>query len=209
MGKSTLMDLIPRFYDPTRGAIKVDGVDLRDVRTESWLENIAIVSQETFLFNTTIRHNIMCGKPEAGEDEVIEAAKAAHIWHDIEKMPEGLDTKLGDRGVTVSGGQRQRIAIARAFLRKAPILLLDEATSSLDTESEREVQAALDQLIEGCTVFAVAHRLSTIRDADEIMVLNEGQIIERGTHDELIKLNRAYANAYRLQVGEETESEAA
>ncbi|MCA8947129.1 MAG: ABC transporter ATP-binding protein, partial [Planctomycetes bacterium] len=209
MGKSTLMDLIPRFYDPTGGSIRIDGTDLRDMKMESWLRNIAIVSQETFLFNTTIRQNIMTGKPDATEEEVIEAAKAAHVWHDIEKMPEGLETKIGDRGVTLSGGQRQRVAIARAFLRKAPLLLLDEATSSLDTGSEREVQKALDGLIQGCTVFAVAHRLSTIRRADQIIVLNEGRIIERGDHEQLMKLSGAYANAFRLQQGEESEPEAA
>lgn len=209
MGKSTLMDLIPRFYDPTGGGIFVDGQDLRNLKHESWLRNIAIVSQDTFLFNTDIRQNIMAGKPEASEDEVIEAAKAAHIWHDIEKMPKGLGTKLGDRGVTLSGGQRQRVAIARAFLRKAPVLLLDEATSSLDSSSEREVQKALDELIEGCTVFAVAHRLSTIRSADLILVINEGRVIERGSHEDLMKLNGAYASAYRLQQGEDKDAEAA
>jgi subfamily B ATP-binding cassette protein MsbA len=151
-GKSTLMDLIPRFYDPTDGAIRVDGTDLRDFKLESWLRNIAIVSQDTFLFNTTVRDNIRAGRPEATEEQIIEAARAAHIWAEIQDMPKGLDTRLGDRGVTISGGQRQRIAIARAFLRKSPILLLDEATSSLDTESEREVQKALDELIEECTV---------------------------------------------------------
>ncbi|MCF6227439.1 MAG: ABC transporter ATP-binding protein/permease [Planctomycetes bacterium] len=201
-GKSTLMDLIPRFYDPTSGSIKVDGHDLREVTHASWMQNIAIVSQDTFLFNTTIRQNILAGRPDASEDEVIEAAKAAHVWEDIEKMADGLSTKLGDRGITVSGGQRQRIAIARAFLRKAPILLLDEATASLDTKSERHVQEALDGLIKECTVFAVAHRLSTIRNADQIIVIHDGQIAEQGTHDELVKLKGAYASAFALQSGE-------
>jgi len=205
MGKSTLMDLIPRFYDPVGGAIRVDGVDLREVAVESWLRNIAIVSQETFLFNTTIRQNIMAGKPDATEEEVINAAKAAHIWEEIQAMPRGLDTQLGDRGVNMSGGQRQRVAIARAFLRRAPILLLDEATSSLDTNSEREVQKALDELIEGCTVFAVAHRLSTIRNADLILVLAHGRVIERGNHEELKALGGAYATAVRLQAGAESD----
>lgn len=209
VGKSTLMDLIPRFYDPTEGAILVDGTDLRDFKAESWLRNIAIVSQDTFLFNTTIRENILLGRPGASDEEVIAAAKAAHIWHDIEAMPEGLDTRLGDRGVTISGGQRQRVAIARAFLRKSPILLLDEATSALDTQSEREVQKALDELIHECTVFAVAHRLSTIRSADLILVMHEGRIIERGTHDELLQLNGNYAAAWRLQHGDHAAAEAA
>jgi ATP-binding cassette, subfamily B, bacterial MsbA len=208
MGKSTLMDIIPRFYDPTQGAVKVDGHDLRDFRMESWLENIAIVSQDTFLFNTTIRDNLRAGRPDATEEELIDAAKAANIWAEIEAMPEGLDTKLGDRGVTISGGQRQRIAIARAFLRRAPILLLDEATSSLDTRSEREVQNALDSLIKGCTVFAVAHRLSTIRGADQILVLNEGRVVEQGSHDELMEKRGAYASAYTLQHGGHTQPEA-
>ncbi|MHC4839902.1 MAG: ABC transporter ATP-binding protein [Planctomycetota bacterium] len=201
-GKSTLMDLIPRFYDPSSGSIKVDGVDLRDLTQDSWVQNIAIVSQDTFLFNSTIRENILAGRSDASDEEVIEAAKAAHVWDDIEGMPEGLQTKLGDRGITVSGGQRQRIAIARAFLRKAPVLLLDEATASLDTKSERHVQEALDDLIKECTVFAVAHRLSTIRNADKILVIHDGQIFEQGTHEELVKLNGAYASAYRLQSGE-------
>ncbi len=203
MGKSTMMDLIPRFYDPVGGAIKVDGTDLRDLKTDSWLSNIAMVTQETFLFNTTIRKNIMAGKPEASEEEVIAAAKAANVWEEIAAMPKGLDTLLGDRGVNLSGGQRQRVAIARAFLKKAPILLLDEATSNLDTRSEREVQRALDGLVAGCTVFVVAHRLSTIRKADKILVFHSGRIIESGNHDELMALNGHYATAVRLQKGDE------
>jgi ABC-type multidrug transport system fused ATPase/permease subunit len=207
MGKSTMMDLIPRFYDPVGGALKVDGTDLRDLKADSWLSNIAMVTQETFLFNTTIRKNIMAGKPDASEEEVIAAAKAANVWDEISSMPKGLDTLLGDRGVNLSGGQRQRVAIARAFLKKAPILLLDEATSNLDTRSEREVQRALDSLVEGCTVFVVAHRLSTIRKADKILVFHSGRIIESGSHEELMERNGHYATAVRLQQGETTESE--
>ncbi|MCC6572660.1 MAG: ABC transporter ATP-binding protein [Planctomycetes bacterium] len=202
MGKSTLMDLIPRFYDPVAGAIRVDGIDLREVKRESWLSRISMVSQETFLFNTTIRHNIMTGRPDATEAEVIESAKAANIWDEIKALPQGLDTKLGDRGVNLSGGQRQRVAIARAFLKKAPILLLDEATSNLDTRSEREVQNALDHLVAGCTVFVVAHRLSTIRKADQILVFHQGHVVERGTHAELAALGGHYASALQLQQGE-------
>lgn len=207
MGKSTMMDLIPRFYDPVGGAIKVDGTDLRDLKADSWLSNIAMVTQETFLFNTTIRKNIMAGKPDATEEEVIAAAKAANVWDEIAAMPKGLDTLLGDRGVNLSGGQRQRVAIARAFLKKAPILLLDEATSNLDTRSEREVQRALDGLVAGCTVFVVAHRLSTIRRADRILVFHHGKIVESGSHDELLELNGHYATAVRLQKGDEPEDE--
>lgn len=208
MGKSTMLDLIPRFYDPTEGAIRVDGVDLRDLKTASWLANIAMVTQETFLFNTTIRKNILAGKPDATEEEVIAAAKAANVWDEIAALPKGLDTLLGDRGVNLSGGQRQRVAIARAFLKRAPILLLDEATSNLDTRSEREVQRALDSIVSGCTVFVVAHRLSTIRRADRILVFHHGRIAESGNHDELMAQNGHYAAAVRLQQGEQAENEA-
>ena len=207
MGKSTLMDLIPRFYDPVGGAIRIDGVDLRDLKADSWLNNIAMVTQETFLFNTTVRRNILAGKPNATEHELVAAAKSAHIWDEIQALPQGLDTPLGDRGVNLSGGQRQRVAIARAFLKRAPILLLDEATSNLDTKSEREVQRALDSLVEGCTVFVVAHRLSTIRRANRIIVFHQGRIVESGTHDELVALNGHYASALKLQQGAESENQ--
>ncbi|NUQ34731.1 MAG: ABC transporter ATP-binding protein, partial [Planctomycetaceae bacterium] len=199
-GKSTLMDLIPRFYAPTKGAITVDGVDLANVRLASWLEQIAVVSQETFLFNTSIRENLLAANQNASESDLIEALKAANIYDEVAAMPQGIDTVLGDRGVNLSGGQRQRIAIARAFVKRAPILLLDEATSALDTETERKVQAALDRLIKGATVFAIAHRLSTITHAQQILVLDQGRIIESGTHDQLLARNGRYAMLYETQI---------
>lgn len=199
-GKSTLLDLIPRFYDPTAGVVEVDGVDLKSVTLRTWLAQIAIVSQETFLFNTTIRENLLAARLNASEEDCWQALEAANIADEVRSLPARLDTVLGDRGVNMSGGQRQRLAIARAFVKRAPILLLDEATSALDSETERKVQTALERLIQGATVFAIAHRLSTIMHADQILVLDQGRIVERGTHDELLAANGRYAMLYQTQL---------
>jgi len=199
-GKSTLLDLIPRFYAPTTGRVTVDGVDLASVKSSSWLSQIAVVSQENFLFNTSVRDNLLAGRPDASEADLIEALKAANVHDEVMSLPKGLDTLLGDRGITLSGGQRQRLAIARAFVKRAPILLLDEATSALDTETERRVQEALDRLIQGATVFAIAHRLSTIAHADQILVIEQGEITERGNHRDLLARNGRYAMLHHTQL---------
>ncbi len=198
-GKSTLLDLLPRFYPVTSGTIAIDGRDTRELDLAGLRSLFGIVAQETFLFNDSIRKNIAYGRTEADEDRIIAAAKAAHAWEFIERMPDGLDTTIGDRGVMLSGGQRQRLAIARALLRNPPVLILDEATSSLDTESERLVQEAINRLVQDRTVLVVAHRLSTIRHADRILVLDKGSIIEQGTHEELLKSNRRYKYLYDIQ----------
>ncbi|MFT5679374.1 MAG: subfamily B ATP-binding cassette protein MsbA [Myxococcota bacterium] len=191
-GKSTAANLIPRFYDPAAGRILVNGQDIRTFSLHSLRRHIALVSQEGFLFNDTVRDNIGFGQ-DADEAEIIEAAKMAHAHDFITALPQGYDTRLDELGMRLSGGQRQRICIARAFLRDAPLLVLDEATSALDTASERLVQEALDRLSQHRTVLAIAHRLSTIRHADEIIVLHEGVVVERGRHDELVKLGGPYA----------------
>ena len=198
-GKTTLANLLLRFYDPTRGAIKIGGVDLRDVSTRDLRNQIAVVAQENILFNDTIRRNIELGRLGATNDEIIAAAKHAHAYEFIMQKPEGFDTVIGEKGVSLSGGQRQRIAIARAVLKNAPILVLDEATSALDTESERAVQAALDELMKGRTTICIAHRLSTILHADVIVVLDQGKIVETGRHDELVKRGGIYQKLYELQ----------
>ncbi|MFA6357744.1 MAG: ABC transporter ATP-binding protein [Candidatus Omnitrophota bacterium] len=198
-GKSTLVDLIPRFYDPQDGAVFIDGVDLREFTLKSLRDQVGIVNQETMLFNDTIRANIAYGKPGASLKEIEEAAKSAHAYDFIIKCPQGFDTVIGDRGVKISGGERQRIAIARALLKNAPILILDEATSQLDSESERIVQAALDRLVYGRTVFMIAHRLSTVRNADKIVVVDKGMIIEQGTHLQLLENNGLYKRLYEAQ----------
>ncbi|MDD4894859.1 MAG: ABC transporter ATP-binding protein [Candidatus Omnitrophica bacterium] len=198
-GKTTLVDLIPRFYDPRQGAILIDGVDIKQVTLKSLRQQIGIVTQETILFNDTIRNNILYGKPDASPQEVEEAARQAYAHDFIEHFPLGYDTVIGDRGMKLSGGERQRIAIARALLKNPPILLLDEATSQLDTESERLVQEALNRLIHGRTVFVIAHRLSTVKGAHIIVVLDKGKIVEQGNHQELLNKGGLYQRLYEIQ----------
>ena len=198
-GKSTLVDLIPRFYDPTDGSILIDGVDIREVSTRDLRALIGNVNQDPILFNDTIFNNIAFGVEGATMEQVVAAAKIANAHDFIIEKPEGYDTNIGDRGVMLSGGQRQRISIARAILKNPPILILDEATASLDTESERMVQDALDYLMSQRTTISIAHRLSTVRKADEIIVMNEGRIVERGRHDELIALGGYYRKLYEMQ----------
>ncbi len=198
-GKSTIANLIPRFYDVTSGAIKIDGFDIRDVKVDSLREQIGIVPQETLLFSTTVMENIRYGRLDATDDEVIAAAKAANADKFIRDLPEGYQTKIGERGLNLSGGQRQRMAIARAMLKNPQILILDEATSALDTESEKIVQSALDELMKGRTSFVIAHRLSTIFAADKIFVIDKGKICESGTHKELLELGGVYSNLYNIQ----------
>jgi subfamily B ATP-binding cassette protein MsbA len=196
-GKSTVAALITRLFDVSAGGIQIDGVDIREATLESLRSQIAVVAQETYLFHDTLRANIAYGKPGATEEEIVRAAKAAFAHDFISALPDGYDTNPGERGIQLSGGQRQRIAIARAFLKNAPILILDEATSALDNESEREVQRALDALLEHRSALVIAHRLTTIRHADEIVVLEEGRVVERGTHDSLAVGGGAYARLLR------------
>jgi len=198
-GKSTIINLIPRFYDIQKGEILIDGIDIRDVTLKSLRQQIALVSQEIMLFDTTIRDNIAYGSFEASDADIITAATAAAAHEFIEALPKGYHTMIGENGVKLSGGQRQRIAIARAMLKNAPILLLDEATSALDTDSERQVQAALKILMEGRTTLMVAHRLSTVVEADMIYVLDQGKIVESGSHQTLLESNGVYANLWQAQ----------
>lgn len=198
-GKTTIANLLPRFYDPTAGTIFVDDIDIREVTMHSLREQIGIVPQETVLFNGTVYENILYGDLNATEEEVIAATKAANAHEFVMAMPEGYQTQIGERGSSLSGGQRQRLAIARAILKNPRILVLDEATSALDTESEKLVQAALDQLMVGRTSFVIAHRLSTILKANMILVMEKGKIVERGTHEELLALGGLYSSLYQIQ----------
>lgn len=199
-GKSTLVNLLPRFYDIKSGSIKFDGIDIREYSLSSLRHNISMVFQDNFLYSGTIRENILMGKPDANEEELQQAINFAHLGEMVQELPEGLETILGERGLTLSGGQRQRVAIARAMLKNAPIVILDEATSALDNESEAIVQKAMDNLMKDRTVFIIAHRLSTIQNADRIAVINEGKLVELGTHDELIKIeNGQYKALYEMQ----------
>jgi subfamily B ATP-binding cassette protein MsbA len=205
-GKTTLIDLVTRFYDPTAGRITIDGVDLRDYNLKTLRSNLGIVAQETMLFHDTVRANIAYGRPNTPQEAVEAAAQAANATEFISRMPEGYDTILGERATRLSGGQRQRIAIARAILRDPPILIFDEATSALDSESEQLVQGAIQRLLTGRTVFVIAHRLSTIRHADQILVLQDGRIVQRGRHEELLQEEGLYRHLYRLQFAPEDEA---
>ncbi len=201
-GKTTVTNLLLRFHDPQQGKITIGSTDIRDVHTRDLRNQIAVVTQETVLFNDTIFNNVALGRDGATRPEVLDAAKHAHAHDFISEKPSGYDEAIGEKGAMLSGGQRQRIAIARAIVRNAPILILDEATSALDTESERAVQAALEELMIGRTTICIAHRLSTVQRADQIVVMEQGRIIETGTHTELLARNGSYRRLYDMQFGE-------
>ena len=200
-GKTTLCSLIPRFYDVTAGRVLLDGEDIRDLKLQSLRSHIGIVQQDVYLFAGTVMENIRYGKPQATDEEVIRAAKAANAHEFIMELENGYDTDIGQRGVKLSGGQKQRLSIARVFLKNPPILILDEATSALDTVTEKLVQDALNKVMANRTVFAIAHRLSTIKNANMIIVLDKGHIVEAGTHEELLRLGGRYKKLHDTQFG--------
>jgi ABC-type multidrug transport system fused ATPase/permease subunit len=199
-GKTSIANLLCRFYDPIHGQVTVDGYDLRRVQIQSLRRQIAVVLQDTFLFNTTVRENLLYGKPDVATEEMIAAAKAAYAHEFIEQLPQGYDTEIGERGVKLSGGQKQRLALARAILADPRILILDEATSSVDAEAEYLIQQALDEVLKGRTALVIAHRLSTIRNADKIIALEGGRIREVGDHEELLSRGGLYSQLYRRQI---------
>jgi ATP-binding cassette subfamily B protein/subfamily B ATP-binding cassette protein MsbA len=198
-GKSTLVNLLPAFYEATTGRILIDGQDIRGISLGSLRGHISVVSQEAFLFNGTIRENILYGRLNATEDELVAASRAANCHDFIVRLPQGYDSRVGERGVKLSVGEKQRVSIARALLKNSPVLILDEATASVDTATEKLIQEALERLMANRTSFVIAHRLSTIRAADQILVMRQGQIVERGTHEELLALNGLYAKLARIQ----------
>ena len=199
-GKSTIVNLLPRFYDIKSGSIKFDGIDIKNFDIKSLRNNISFVFQDNFLFTGTIRENILMGNRNATEEELQNVIKMAHLDEFLSTVENGVDTQVGERGTSLSGGQRQRVAIARAMIKNAPIVILDEATSALDNESEAIVQKALDNLIKNKTVFVIAHRLSTINNADRIAVINEGELVELGTHEQLMQINEGYyKHLYEMQ----------
>jgi subfamily B ATP-binding cassette protein MsbA len=206
-GKSTVVSMIPRFYEPNRGAVEIDGTDLREYTVQGIRKHIGFVLQDTVLFRGTIAENIAYGRPGATREEIMEAARIANADEFIDQMPQGYETMVGDRGLTLSGGQRQRIGIARAVIRNNPILILDEPTAALDSESEGRVIEALERLMKGRTVIMIAHRLSTIRHADKIIVLKAGTVAEEGSHNTLLALGGVYAELYRVQYEGDSEKQ--